>query len=296
MKKRLGIFLCVWNGENSIEKSINSILEQKYNGSVNLYILDNRSEDTTIKILKKLKKKNKKKNFIIKILIDKKKRNILEAQRYLIKKYLHTTDYCMIMTDDDYYNKNFLNEIMLKLQLENLDLVYSFYNFVDKKNKIFYARNFPDYSYTKSRLENIINFILYRNINPIFFGVYKSSALKTEFKHYRYFDDSKSNHDNLFIFNFLLKKKVGVLKKKYFNFAIKDRNEIEKNRKTGPKYWKKSSLFKIFIYQFNFSIKITKSIINFYRFSFIKKILLVLFIIIIYFQKTLFYVIRKILI
>ena len=54
MKKRLGIFLCVWNGEKTIENSINSILRQKYKGLVNLYILDNQSEDTTIEILRKI--------------------------------------------------------------------------------------------------------------------------------------------------------------------------------------------------------------------------------------------------
>lgn len=295
MKKRLGIFLCVWNGEKTIENSINSILRQKYKGLVNLYILDNQSEDTTIKILRKIKKRNKKKNFVIKILIDKKKRDILEAQRYLVKKFLHKTDYCMIMTDDDFYNKNFLNDVILKLESKNLDLIYTFYNFIDEKNKIFLAKNYPYYNYTKSRLKNLSNFILFRNINPIFFGVYKSSAFKTEFKHYRYFDDSKSNHDNIFIFNFLLKKKVGVLKKRYFNFAIKDRNEIEKSRNTGPNYWKISSLFKIFIYQFNFSLKIIKSFMNLYTLSPIEKLLLVTLIVIIYFQKTLFYIIKRVL-
>tara|TARA_B100000989_G_C19533184_1_gene471634 strand:- start:8948 stop:9841 length:894 start_codon:yes stop_codon:yes gene_type:complete len=295
MKKRLGIFLCVWNGEKTIENSINSILRQKYKGLVNLYILDNQSEDTTIKILRRIKKRNKKKNFLIKILIDKKKRDILEAQRYLIKKFLLKTDYCMIMTDDDFYNKNFLDSVILKLEAKNLDLIYTFYNFIDGKNKIFFAKNYPYYTYTKSKLKNLSNFILFRNINPIFFGVYKSSALKTEFKHYRYFDDSKSNHDNVFIFNFLLKKKVGVLKKRYFNFAIKDRNEIEKSRNTGPNYWKISSLFKIFIYQFNFSLKLIKSIMNLYTLSPIEKLLLVFLIVIIYFQKTLFYFIKRVL-
>ncbi len=65
MKKRLGIFLCVWNGEKTIENSINSILKQKYNGLINLYILDNQSEDRTVKILKKIKKRNKKKILIL---------------------------------------------------------------------------------------------------------------------------------------------------------------------------------------------------------------------------------------
>ena len=295
MKKRLGIFLCVWNGEKTIENSVNSILAQKYNGLVNLYILDNQSEDTTIKILKKIKKRNKKKNFIIKIIIDKKKRGSLEAQRYLINKYLHKTDYCMIMTDDDFYNKNFLNNVLLKLVSKNLDLVYTFYNFVDMKNKIFHAKNYPYYNYTISKLTNLSNFILYRNINPIFFGIYKSMALKTEFKHYKYFDNSKSNHDNVFIFNFLLKKKVGVLKKRYFNFAIKNRNEIEKKRNTGPNYWKTSSLFAIFIYQFNFSKKIIYSLKNSNKINIIEKFLLFLLIFLSYFQKTFSYVIKKIL-
>ena len=82
------------------------------------------------------------------------------------------------MTDDDFYNKNFLNDVILKLESKNLDLIYTFYNFIDEKNKIFFAKNYPYYNYTKSRLKNLSNFILFRNINPIFLEFINQAPLK----------------------------------------------------------------------------------------------------------------------
>jgi glycosyltransferase involved in cell wall biosynthesis len=289
----LCIGLCVWNGESTIKKTILSLLNQNYKNNIKIIILDNRSDDRTVRIIKELKNNNKKKNIIIKLVIDKKKRNVVAAQNYLAKKYFLKFDFSMFVMDDDIYHKNFVNTVIKRLKKKNLDLVYTNYMKIDSDTKKIIARNKPLYSYTISKFYNLANYIIYRNINPIFFGIYRTKSLLELIEYYNHFDSSKSNHDNLLIFNFLLKKKVDVIKKNYFFFLEKDRNKIEKIRETGPSYWKLSSLFTIFIYQFNFSTRMINLLVKSNQISLLKKILLFSLISIIYFQKTLSYVTKR---
>ena len=288
----IGVALCVWNGSKTIEKTVSSIINQSYIGKVNIIILDNRSDDNTVKLLKKIKKKNKKKNINIKILIDKKKRNVVAAQNYLIKKYFKKFEYFFLATDDEYYHRNFIASAINKLTKQKLDLVYTNYQIVNSQGSVLSKTNKPIYSFKKSKFLNLSNFIIYRNINPIIFGIYRTKSFMEIQNYYNYFDQSMSNHDNLFIFNFLLNKKVGNINKNYFYFLSKNRNLIEKLRKSGPKYWKLSSLISIFKYQFNFSVKISKSIANSKDLKTYEKIILYLITASIYFQKTISYIIK----
>ena len=152
------------------------------------------------------------------------------------------------------------------------------------------ARNFPIYENKTSNFFNLIKYIIFRNINPIALGVYRTNSLIELFRYYNYFDKSNSNHDNLFMINFLLNKKVGVIKKIYFQFFKKNRNKIEKIRNSGPIYWKRSSLFMIFVYQFNFLREVIKSITKSNKLNFIEKQLLYCLLVLSYFQKTFSYI------
>ena len=293
VRDSLCIGLCVWNGESTIKKTILSLLNQNYKKKIKIIILDNRSDDKTIKIIKKLKNNNKKKNIVIKLIVDKKKRNVVAAQNYIAKKYFYKFDFSMFVMDDDIYHKNFVSIIIKRLKKKNLDLVYTNYMKINSDTKKIVARNKPLYSITKNKFYNLANYIIYRNINPIFFGIYRTKSLLELIEYYNHFDCSKSNHDNLLIFNFLLKKKVDVIKKNYFFFLEKDRNKIEKIRKTGPSYWKLSSILTIFIYQFNFSAKMANVLAKSNQINLLKKIFLFSLISIIYFQKTFSFVTKR---
>lgn len=294
-KDNICVGLCVWNGEHTIKETLKSLINQNYLHQITIIVLDNQSNDQTVNIIKKLKKKNKNRNISIKIIIDKKKRNVVAAQNFLVKKYFSKFDFCMLAMDDDIYHKNFINSTIRKLKNKNLDLVYTKYMMINSLKKKIKTNNKPLYSSDKKKIFNLCNYIIYRNINPIFFGVYRTKSFLKMLKFYNHFDKSKSNHDNLFIFNFLLNKKIGVIKKNYFYFLSKNRNEIERKRKTGPSYWKKSSIFTIFIYQFNFSLKIINSIFLSHNLTIFEKKLLFLLTIISYFQKTLSYVTKRLL-
>ena len=148
-KDNVCIGLCVWNGQNTIKKTLVSLLNQNFSKKISILILDNQSDDLTVPIIKDLKKKNKKKNIDIKLIIDKKKRNVVNAQNYLIKQYFKKFQFCMLVMDDDIYHKNFINSTVKKLKKEKLDLVYTYYMMTDEFKKKFKVRNKPEYSSKK---------------------------------------------------------------------------------------------------------------------------------------------------
>ena len=61
MSTNIGIGINVWNGERTIKRVINSLLKQTYK-NFTIYILDNKSTDDTVNIIKKIKKKKNKIN------------------------------------------------------------------------------------------------------------------------------------------------------------------------------------------------------------------------------------------
>ena len=122
-KIKIGIGLFVWNGQETIKETLLSLLHQTHK-NFKIYILDNQSSDDTVKIIKELLKikKYKKK---IKLIIDKKKRSIPDAQKFIMKKYLLKYKYCIIANDDDIYKSKYIEILLRKIKLENLDMVYS---------------------------------------------------------------------------------------------------------------------------------------------------------------------------
>ena len=95
MKKnpKIAVLMATYNGEKWLEPQLKSILKQK-NAQINLIIQDDNSDDSTHKIIKKFKKKNK-----INFLINKKNQrsaslNFLKLMLQIDKNYL--LHYCLL--------------------------------------------------------------------------------------------------------------------------------------------------------------------------------------------------------
>ena len=123
MSSDIGIGINVWNGERTIKRVINSLLKQTYK-SFTIYILDNKSTDDTVNIIKKIKKKK------IKLIIDKKNRDIPSSQRILVNKFLIRHKYSMIANDDDFYHPLFIKECLNIFKNKNIDMAYCLYKFL----------------------------------------------------------------------------------------------------------------------------------------------------------------------
>ena len=282
---KIGIGINVWNGERTIKRVLDSLIKQTYK-NFTIYILDNKSTDDTVNIIKKIKKiKNK-----IKLIIDKKNRDIPSSQRILVNKFLIRHKYSMIVNDDDFYHPQFIKECLNIFKNKNIDMVYCLYKIFDDK-KIYNTRNYPVYNTKNGKFVNIINFLIYRNIVPMIFGLYKTTTLHNSFKNYQPISGSKFNYDNQFMLHYISNNNIECIKKKLFFYYKKNRSNV-KNNKIKLIYNDYNSLTLIYLYQFILLKKFLKLFLKNTNFNISQKFIIILLSIFIYVQKTTTYVIR----
>jgi glycosyltransferase involved in cell wall biosynthesis len=291
MPPEIGIGINIWNVEKTIGKLLNSIIKQTYK-DFTVYILDNQSTDRSIKIINRIKKKTKAQ---INLIIDKKKRDIPSAQKILVKKFLTRHKYSMIANDDDLYHPKFIKTCLQIIKTKNADMAYSSCQLLYKNKKIKF-KNYPEYNLKNGKFLNTINYLLYRNIIPIFFGIYKTKSLVDSFKFYNPISTSRSNYDNQFMLYYLSKYNVEYSKKNLFFYCQRNRIIIDEN-KGGHKviYNEYKSLLLIFFYQFILLKNFYKNLLINKNFSNFIKFVIFIICIIVFVQKTISYNIRFIL-
>lgn len=290
MNSKIGIGLNIWNGEKTIEKTLKSLVNQTYK-NIEIIILDNKSSDDTQQIIKKFINKNKINKKKIKLIIDKKRRNISESQNYILKNCLKKFKYSLIANDDDIYDKNYIKTLFDLISKNKVNMVYSFKNKIDENGKIYYLKNFPTYGKDDSYFFNTLKFIIFREHYKISFGLYETEKYLELMKYSKVYDSSKSNWDNVSMIYFLLNYKLTYTKKKLFYFCEKNRSQTDKIRKNIA-FTEFASIFKIFFYQYNFIQQVSKIIFKNKKINLILKFLLFVFLILSSIQKSISYIIR----
>ena len=138
-------------------------------------------------------------------------------------------------------------------------MVYPSFNLIDLKGQLYKVKDFPTYNENSSSFFNLIKFIIYRNCaSPTNAGIFETKSLIKSYKYWKIYDSSLVNYENLMLIDFFANNNVGYVNKKLFNYRVKDRIEIAKNRdQQGIFNLKKNSFSKliIFIYQLRFSLR-----------------------------------------
>ena len=289
MKQRnidVAVGLQTWNGKQYISTALSSLLNQTYK-NYKIFIHHNNSEIETLKIINKFKKKYPNKIVIVR---DKVHRKIPEAIEFLCKKKLKFYKYMMMCGDDDIWHKNFISDNLKNLKENDLDLSYPLLK-TTKPSKIY--RNFPLYSSSKSLFRNLLYYLLYRNIVPLCFGVFKTRKFIENLNYYMYFDESKTNYDNIFGLSCILNLKIGFTKKKLFTYRIKDRDKIAKREKNNQTF--DSLIYKILIFkfQFTFSVRALGLILKNSNMNFFIKLFFINYMFLIYIQKVSSFIIKR---
>ena len=116
--KKINIYVPTYNSENTIEKSILSILNQSYK-NFTLTVIDNCSSDNTIKILKNINDKR------IKIVCRKKNFGVINNLNYAFS--ISEGDFAAVYHSNDIYHRDILRK-QLNLLKKNPDIKITFCN------------------------------------------------------------------------------------------------------------------------------------------------------------------------
>ena len=117
-KPKVSIILPARNEEGFIEKCLTSLLDQDYN-NYEIIVIDDRSEDKTAEIIKKMAEKNSK---IIYVLADPKPENWMGKNWACMEGFKKSTGELLLFTDaDTKHSKNIISLSVAHLLCDNLD-------------------------------------------------------------------------------------------------------------------------------------------------------------------------------
>lgn len=176
--KLVSIIVPVYNSKDTIERCINSILNQTYK-EIELIIVNDGSTDNSLEIIKKLSKSNKK----IKV-INQENSGVSAARNNGINN--SNGEYLSFVDSDDWLDKDFIREMVNKLEQENVDAVRcNFYKENVNSRELAKMYNFSDLKIEKSYKykSDFLNHFLY-NINSmenyVMLFLIKSSIVKNK--------------------------------------------------------------------------------------------------------------------
>lgn len=137
---KVSIITTNYNGEKTLSKTIESILEQTYN-NIEYIIIDGKSTDKSIEIIKSYEKKFKEKRFEYK-WISEEDSGIFNAMNKGIK--ISSGDIIGIIGSDDWYEKETLEIVASEFEKDKeLDMVYGILRTVNKDS---YQKIIGDYN------------------------------------------------------------------------------------------------------------------------------------------------------
>lgn len=222
----VSIIIPVYNGENSIERCIKSVLEQDYY-NIEIIIINDGSTDNTANILKKHKDKR------IKIInqtnsgVSSSRNNGIDCSK---------GEYITFIDADDYIDKSFLKNAIKISMDNNLDLIIGGVQKIFKnKTKDYVIENADFKIYYESDLHELKKKIIgydceYTELRNVFFSgpvckLFKKSCINDN----RFVRDIKNGEDTLFNLDIIsLCKKIGIISEIWYYYIINSSSATQK--------------------------------------------------------------------
>jgi glycosyltransferase involved in cell wall biosynthesis len=157
-QKKVAICIPCYNEEKFISDSVASVLNQTYR-NLTLHIIDNKSTDKTLAIVRKLKDPR--------IIIHTNKTHVSMFDNMNRCLAIKNVDYIKILCADDFLEKTCIEkQVRILDQHERVGLVFNASNVVNNSGKIVVTRNFAS-SNGKIKGKELIKRILISGRNPI---------------------------------------------------------------------------------------------------------------------------------
>lgn len=245
--KRLSIIIPVNNNETSIEKCINSILEQEYS-NIEIIVVNNGSVDDSLEVIKSIAKRE---NRVIPI--DTKIKGVSNARNIGIKQA--TGDYITFVDADDFVEKGIYKEMIDSIEMYKAEISFCAYYRINgnKKNKIM----FP----WKEKIKILENDEIIKSFIPLFIGnSYKHepilwgcvwrTLIRADIAKKIYFDiEIKIAEDLLYIIDLLsVTTKIVVLNIPLYNYVKNDKSTLmnfKENYEKGYRNFQEKLIFRL---------------------------------------------------
>tara|TARA_B100000029_G_scaffold510933_1_gene603644 strand:+ start:458 stop:1417 length:960 start_codon:yes stop_codon:yes gene_type:complete len=201
--KTVSIIIPTVNRPKLIERSINSILEQDYEGPIGCIVVDSSSNNETENLLKNIKKRNKKTNRNFTYIRNQQSKNPID--NWILGTENLLSDYSKFLCDDDWLDKNFVRTALETFQREKVSCVVT--NI--KLHKKFQGRDslierYYEINEGVCKKDDITNFILKSKkslpVTPSSNLMETNKFLESFYFSLKHFDCTK----NLFGFDFLM--------------------------------------------------------------------------------------------
>ena len=147
--ERVDILVATCNGEKYVKEQIDSILNQTYE-NIRVIVSDDRSDDSTPKILKEIAKSDKR----VILNLQKERLGVINNFEFLLKQV--KSNFYMFSDQDDFWLPNKVEKMMEKQKQEDADLVFGDLEVVNEKLETMYP-SYGDYMLLNRKIKKCIN-------------------------------------------------------------------------------------------------------------------------------------------
>ena len=147
--ERVDILVATCNGEKYVKEQIDSILNQTYE-NIRVIVSDDRSDDSTPKILKEIAKTDKR----VILNLQKERLGVINNFEFLLKQV--KSNFYMFSDQDDFWLPNKVEKMMEKQKQEDADLVFGDLEVVNEKLETMYP-SYGDYMLLNRKIKKCIN-------------------------------------------------------------------------------------------------------------------------------------------
>lgn len=262
------ILIPVYNAENYLEQSLESVLKQSYE-NYEIILINDGSTDSSKNICDNFAKKDNR----VKVF-HQKNMGIAKTRYETLKKI--KGDFTLFLDSDDYLEPNFLQIIIDKIKHFDPDIIMFNYKNVDEENNFIsnnktIFKNNEIFTTNKQKLYDRIFFT--DDINNLWTKVIKSSLIKLD--DYSNYLDMNNGEDNMFLIPLLIRsKKILNINNILYNYRD--------NSKSITNTFKKSKIKDEFT-RYNYTLKYLDSLnlntdknLNILRIYFFKKVIVLI--------------------
>ena len=222
--KKLSIIMPIFNGEKYLDKSITSVLNQKYQNFELICIIDG-SSDMSINIIKKYAENDKRI-----VVVEQNNQGVSATRNNGIK--IATGDYITFLDQDDFIDENMYNEMIEKMENENSDISICGIDVLGNDHKI-------------RSLDNIQEKYAFINEGILIACVWNKIFRKNIIEKFdiKFLTGMQIGEDLDFAFQYILvAEKISYINKPYYKYVMHgDNNLFDSNKRISIFYCMKNS-------------------------------------------------------